>query len=505
MHVLEMLGKEADDEARMKIKHKMGKRAVDAIEEHWSSIIATAAQSVLTSCGDHILEASVFGLPERLTLRDACGQSRSALWLSLLVACVHTSLDAGCVLLARDLRRSLRKRIARLRPLNAVHTDRSDSLIATLHINWGSMLMASTGRPRHVVKRNSLSLRTLQGKIENIEDEMRLGLSVKVRARSKQRARQGLPPDELIEPKATPRQKRLDMHERHLGIVEPKLVEPATDEDDENYGVMARVDMHVRRMLAALKSPSRWVRQTVGLALGAVHSSSIVVVVHALVRRFDESRGRAALALARAERLMRDVASDARKHAVLPAQQLAFGDEDSDDDGDDLTGTLGEKANAIAKQQLLVQQHLTRLMRMLTQHKGMATALDSCPDLLRQVATFVRRVGDHLFAQAKRLLRTGRALPPTHAHAHTARACARALMRSALAHVRACPPQPLMPPSSAHALTRAARPRSSEPPTRPTHPTHPPGETPPDPPPHPTHPPRPSHPTHPPDPPTRRL
>ena len=38
------------------------------------------------------------------------------------------------------------------------------------------------------------------------------------------------------------------------------------------------VDIHLRKVLAALKSPARWVRQAVGLSLSAVHASSLVVV-----------------------------------------------------------------------------------------------------------------------------------------------------------------------------------------------------------------------------------
>ena len=211
--------REAEAEAGNKTKIKMGTRAVDAIEEKWGSIVAQAVQQVLSSCGDHVLEASIFGIPEKMTLRDACSNSRSALWCAILVASVHFCLDAGCVLVAKYVRRSLRQRLARIKPLNAVHKDRPDSLIATLHINWGSLLMASTGRPRNVVKRNSLNLRQLEIRIERIEEAKRAELTGKARAASEKKAKLGQAPDELIEPKKTPRQKRIEMHERKLGVV----------------------------------------------------------------------------------------------------------------------------------------------------------------------------------------------------------------------------------------------------------------------------------------------
>ena len=56
-HVVEMLRRQELDEAARKIKHKQGVRAVDALEAHWGAIVAQAVQQVLSSCGDHVLEA----------------------------------------------------------------------------------------------------------------------------------------------------------------------------------------------------------------------------------------------------------------------------------------------------------------------------------------------------------------------------------------------------------------------------------------------------------------
>ena len=102
---------EAAELAR-KMRHKQGQRAVDALEAHWGTIVAQAVQQVLSSCGDHTLEASTFSLPEKLSLREAAENSRSAVWLAILVSATHVTLDAGCTILARDLRRALRTRLA---------------------------------------------------------------------------------------------------------------------------------------------------------------------------------------------------------------------------------------------------------------------------------------------------------------------------------------------------------------------------------------------------------
>ena len=128
------------------------------------------------------------------------------------------------------------------------------------------------------------------------------------------------------------------------------------------------------------------------------------------MRRFDESRGKVALALARAERMAKDANADAKSRRLLPVQQAMGEEADSEDEDDDPVDVDDAQGNAkrVAKQQQQVQQHLTRLMRMLAQHRGMAQALDACPDLLRQLATFIRRIGEQLFAPARRLLKTGR-------------------------------------------------------------------------------------------------
>ena len=156
-HVAEMLRKQAEEEQAIKHGHKMrqGVRAADVIEASWGGIVAQAVQQVLASCGDHILEASTFSVPDHLTLREAAAASRSALYSCILVAAMQAALDGGCVLLARNVRRALRRRLRRLTPLLDTHTERPDSLLAMLHLNWGGMLLASTGKPPGSVRRGS--------------------------------------------------------------------------------------------------------------------------------------------------------------------------------------------------------------------------------------------------------------------------------------------------------------------------------------------------------------
>ena len=80
---------------------------------------------------------------------------------------------------------------------------------------------------------------------------------------------------------------------------------------------MARVDMHLRRQLAHLASPLGWVRKAVILSLSSVHSSSLVAVVHATIRTYEESRGKQLLAQERALRDEADAqAENQRRHAI---------------------------------------------------------------------------------------------------------------------------------------------------------------------------------------------
>ena len=196
--------------------------------------------------------------------------------------------------------------------------------------------------------------------------------------------------------------------------------EPQTDEEDELYGVMARSDLHVRRQLAQLLSPKRWVRQSVVWSLSAVHKSSLVAVVHAVVRRFDESLGVAALALVKAKREAHAAVELVRKQASLPgmakqAEEEEFWAEQELirlQEAADLNSKEEAEAQASARRTRIEQQslqcELTGLMRRLAGHTGMPEAFDTCPELLNSVATFIRRMGELIFVPFTRLMKFGK-------------------------------------------------------------------------------------------------
>ena len=104
------------------------------------------------------------------------------------------------------------------------------------------------------------------------------------------RAKVGSPPDELVHPRSTPRQQRLEMHEAKLGMSRlGDIKEPNTDDDDEACGIMARADLHLRCKLSLLHSPIGWVRECVVSSLASVHSSSLVAITHAVIRTLDKA------------------------------------------------------------------------------------------------------------------------------------------------------------------------------------------------------------------------
>ena len=437
-YVQHIIQAEIDAEAARRVRQSQSTRAVTALEDGWGLIVATAVRQMLASSGDLLLDASTFAMPERLTLRDAAKASRSALWITLLVATFHTCVDANCTLLARNVRRALRRRIRRLATLDEVQGIRPDSLVATLHINWGSMLLAASGRPPtsggiSSLTRSSVvvSTRALEARIEAL-DEKRLGaiVSARTRASAARHAKAGLPIAELVAPRKTPRQARLEMHERRLGIFREDVAassslasseaaivkDPLTDEEDDAYGIMAQVDLHLRQRLLHLRSSVRWVRQSVVLSLASVHASSLIAVVRAAVRLYDDAQGKHAMLLARARRDAADAEEEARHTEILPglhqvttvdAPAVGVSPPETSDAEKDLLKARVPTRRALAELQRM-QRELTRLMRMLAQHKGMAMALDECPDLLGMIISFIRRVGTPLFAPAERLLSTGR-------------------------------------------------------------------------------------------------
>ena len=126
-----------------------------------------------------------------------------------------------------------------------------------------------------------------------------------------------------------------------------------------------------------------------------------------------------ALALAKAKRDAHEAVEEARKQARLPGMQHATEEEEwwaeeevarrqaALEAGAEEEAEAAAAARRVRVEQQYTQRELTRLVRRLAAHKGMAAALDSCPDLLIALATFIRRMGEQLFAPASRLMRTG--------------------------------------------------------------------------------------------------
>jgi hypothetical protein len=215
-----------------------------------------------------VLSHQVYALNEPLTLRDAAKPNRWGLWMSITSCSMRTMLDAGCIGLARNVRRALRRRLARLPPLEQVislmaslmislmtslvtslmaslmtslktslmtflmtslpplkqvDSGRSDSLVATLTMQWGAMMLAATGRPLPELEAetghrfDTILIHDLEQKIVQVHERQRAKVLTSSQQRiAIKRADAGLPPTELVAPPKTARQQRLEMHERKL-------------------------------------------------------------------------------------------------------------------------------------------------------------------------------------------------------------------------------------------------------------------------------------------------
>ena len=170
-----------------------------------------------------VLSHQVYTLNEPLTLRDAAKHNRWGMWMSITSCSMRTMLDTGCIGLARNVRRALRRRLARLPPLEQVDSGRSDSLVATLTLQWGAMMLAATGRPLPESESetghrfNTIKLHDLEQKIVQVHEQQRAKVLTSSQQRiAIKRADAGLPPTELVAQTKTARQERLEMHERKL-------------------------------------------------------------------------------------------------------------------------------------------------------------------------------------------------------------------------------------------------------------------------------------------------
>ena len=73
------------------------------------------------------------------------------------------------------------------------------------------------------------------------------------------------------------------MHQARLGILLDDGGDD-TDDGDDAFSVMERLDKHLMRSLENMHSPSPWVRQSVVLSLSAVHGTSLLAVINAALR-----------------------------------------------------------------------------------------------------------------------------------------------------------------------------------------------------------------------------
>ena len=129
-----------------------------------------------------------------------------------------------------------------------------------------------------------MSLAELRRVLAEAEKRKRDKLPYRARREAEKRATQGLQPSE---PRLTPRQKRLEMHQRRLGITPASEVEDDTDDEGE-HDSLPRLDAHLRKQLRLFASPSPWVRQLLVVSLGAVHASSLLLVANTLLRAQGE-------------------------------------------------------------------------------------------------------------------------------------------------------------------------------------------------------------------------
>ena len=101
-----------------------GKRVQDVLDDAWDVARMGALRRVLSTTGDHALDADSYGQVTYMSLTDAAANNHSVLWGFLLVEIMQAAVDGGCAGVARNVRRSLRKRLLRLPTLSTLHTDR---------------------------------------------------------------------------------------------------------------------------------------------------------------------------------------------------------------------------------------------------------------------------------------------------------------------------------------------------------------------------------------------
>ena len=161
------------------------------------------------------------------------------------------------------------------------------------------------------------------------------------------------------------------MHQARLGILADDDGDD-TDDGDDAFSVMERLDKHLMRSLENMHSPAPWVRQSVVLGLSAVHGTSLLAVINSVLRMTrttvapDYGRGGTA------------PDDDAEAAAAAAAAAAAGGGRD----GGASKATPGMTSHLA---------DLTRLMSQLSHHVAMPDVLLSCPEMLPHLLDFMQQ------------------------------------------------------------------------------------------------------------------
>ena len=158
------------------------------------------------------------------------------------------------------------------------------------------------------------------------------------------------------------------MHQARLGILADDDGDD-TDDGDDAFSVMERLDKHLMRSLENMHSPAPWVRQSVVLGLSAVHGTSLLAVINSVLRMTRTT-----------------VAPDYGRGGTAP-----------DDDAEAAAAAAaagGGRDGGASKATPGMTSHLadlTRLMSQLSHHVAMPDVLLSCPEMLPHLLDFMQQ------------------------------------------------------------------------------------------------------------------
>ena len=168
-----------------------------------------------------------------------------------------------------------------------------------------------------------------------------------------------------------------------LGILAESQADADTDDGDDAFSIMERLDVHLMRSLENMHSPSPWVRQSVVLSLSAVHGTSLLAVINAVLRM--TRRGPAS-----------GTAPDAAPNSAGAAAAGSSGEGGAPPPHESKAAGAGSHL-----------PDLTRLMSMLSHHVALPDVLLSCPEMLPHLLDFMQLVNTALMRAVRQLLGSG--------------------------------------------------------------------------------------------------